>query len=100
MKVYISGRITGTCDYMQRFCQAEKLLRVKGYEVVNPAKENAKLPEGTSWSDYMRASIKMLCECDSLYLMKGWITSKGACLERYIAYRLGMDVIEEGINDL
>ena len=38
MKIYISGAITGTDDYMKRFAKAEKELTEKGYSVVNPAK--------------------------------------------------------------
>ena len=49
MKIYISGAITGTDDYMERFEKAEKELAEKGYSVVNPAKVNAQLPEDTSY---------------------------------------------------
>ena len=44
MKIYISGAITGTDDYMERFEKAEKELTDKGYSVLNPAKVNAQLP--------------------------------------------------------
>ena len=48
MKIYISGAITGTDDYMERFSKAEKELAEQGYSVVNPAKVNAQLPEDDS----------------------------------------------------
>jgi hypothetical protein len=38
MKTYISGAITGTTDYMERFEKAEQLLKAQGREVVNPTK--------------------------------------------------------------
>ena len=46
MKIYISGKITGTTDYIQRFGRAEKAL--SNYIVINPAKGNAQLPIETT----------------------------------------------------
>lgn len=43
-RVYISGSITGTDDYMERFSKAEKELEAQGFGVINPAKVNAQLP--------------------------------------------------------
>lgn len=85
MKVYISGKITGTDDYMERFSAAEMFLRSKGYEVINPAKENAHFPEDTTWETYMKESIKMLMDCDYIYLLDGWELSAGAKMEAKIA---------------
>ena len=93
MIVYISGKITGTTDYMERFASAEKLLKARGFKVINPAKRNAKLPEGTTWETYMRESIKMLMKADAIYMLHGWRKSKGATLERLLAYTLGMDIL-------
>ena len=36
-RVYISGAITGTTDYMERFASIESKLLSLGYEVVNPS---------------------------------------------------------------
>lgn len=49
MKIYISGAITGTDDYVERFAKAEKELTEQGYSVVNPAKVNAQLSEDTPY---------------------------------------------------
>ena len=78
MKIYISGAITGTDDYMERFAKAEKELTEQGYSVVNPAKVNAQLPEDTSYEEYMKMSFCMLDMCDSIYMLKGWEKSCGA----------------------
>ena len=78
MKIYISGAITGTTDYMERFAMAEKELTDKGYSVVNPAKVNAQLPENTSYEEYMKMSFCMLDMCDGIYMLKGWKKSWGA----------------------
>ena len=80
MKIYISGKITGTTDYMKRFESAEKALS-KYHIVINPAKVNAQLPKETTWEEYMKMSMCMLEMCNAIYMLKGWEDSKGAKLE-------------------
>ena len=79
IKIYISGKITGTTDYIQIFERAEKAL--SNYIVINPAKVNEQLPIETTWKEYMQMSMTMLKMCDSIYMLKGWEDSKGARLE-------------------
>lgn len=74
MKIYISGKITGTTDYMQRFESAEKAL--SNYTVINPAKVNAQLPKETVWEEYMKMSMCMLEMCNAIYMLKGWEVAK------------------------
>lgn len=78
MRIYISGAITGTDDYMERFSKAEKELAENGYSVINPAKVNAQLPEDTTYEEYMKMCFCMLDMCDSIYMLKGWDKSCGA----------------------
>ena len=47
-KIYLSGPITGTDDYTERFQKAEKELTRSGFSVVNPASVNSMLPEDTT----------------------------------------------------
>ena len=91
MKIYISGSITGTEDYMERFEKAEKKLTEQGYSVVNPAKVNAQLPEDTSYEEYMKMCFCMLDMCDSIYMIKGWEKSCGA--NREYGYAMAKDMI-------
>lgn len=81
MKVYISGPITGTEDYMERFARAEAKLKAEGYEVINPAEVNSHLPKGTTYEEYMKMAMMLLGMCDSVYMLKNWIESKGAMQE-------------------
>ena len=91
MKIYISGAITGTNDYMERFAKAEKELTEQGYSVVNPAKVNAQLPEDTSYEEYMKISFCMLDMCDGIYMLKGWKKSYGA--NRELGNAMAKDMI-------
>ena len=93
MKIYISGKITGITDYIQRFERAEKAL--SNYIVINPAKVNAQLPIETTWEEYMQMSMTMLKMCNAIYMLKGWEDSKGARLEYNYAVENNYKIIFE-----
>lgn len=94
-KIYISGPITGTDDYMERFERAEEQLKAEGYEVINPAKVNGMLPKSTSYQEYMAMSVTMLKMAAGIYMLKGWRKSRGARAENMMAEILSMRIIEE-----
>lgn len=97
MKIYISGAITGTDDYMERFAKAEKELTAKGWSVVNPAKVNAQLPEDTDYEDYMRMSFCMISMCEAIYLLRGFEKSRGAKRELEFAKSEDMEIMYEEV---
>lgn len=76
-RVYISGKITGTTDYIKRFEKAEQDLKKQGHEVINPAKLCESLPL-LKHSQYMQLCMLALSFCDSIYMLDGWQDSKGA----------------------
>ena len=90
MKLYLSGAITGTDDYMDRFSVAEKSLEVE-HTIINPAKVNAQLPSDTDYEDYMKMSFCMLDMCDGIYMLKGWKKSWGA--NRELGYAMAKNMI-------
>lgn len=95
-RIYLSGRITGTTDYMERFSACEKMLTRAGFEVVNPAKVNSNMPPSTTWKEYMMMSLTMLSLCDTIFMMDGWRKSKGAITEWRHAVNTGMNILYEG----
>ena len=108
MKIYISGKITGTTDYKERFQEADDELKSEypDAEIVNPVKLCEHLTEGTSWEHYMVKDLKELKACTHIYFLKGWEKSRGArvefCVAVYSDIQLSgyMPVLteDEGIN--
>lgn len=94
MRVYISGPITGTDDYQERFKKAEEYLRRQGYEVINPARVNGQMPE-LKWEEYMNMSMTMLSLCDMIFMLRGWKESQGAKLEHEYASNGSIHTIYE-----
>lgn len=95
MKLYISGAITGTTDYMDRFYNAQRLLEEQGHTVINPAKLNSGMPEDTTYEQYMKVCMVLLDMAEGIYMLKGWEKSCGANRELGYALAKGMVVIYE-----
>ncbi len=85
MKIYISGKISGTDDYMEKFQEAEEHLLAEGYKVFNPARINSMMPDGTTYEEYMKVSFCLLDMADAIYMMSGWGASNGAIRELHYA---------------
>ena len=88
-RIYISGAITGTDDFMERFARAQKELESQGYSVINPALVNSNMPEDTTYEEYMKMAFTMLDMCDSVYFLVGWDNSIGT--NREYGYALAKD---------
>lgn len=90
-KVYLSGQITNLPEeeYKRKFKEAEEKLISLGYDVVNPASLDP-IPKGT-WTDYMRRDIKLLMDCDYIYMLDNWTESTGAKAEFKLAVDIGIE---------
>lgn len=94
-KVYISGAIAHH-DIEERkkaFADAESQLLKAGYSPVNPFRNG--LPEEAHWREHMRVDIRLLLECEFIYMLRGWELSKGAKLELDVASSCGIKVLFE-----
>jgi len=101
-RCYLSGAITGIKHADKLFARAEEKLKLEGYEVVNPykfgeylKKQYAKENKVPAYENYMKDDIKLLLNCDAIYLLENWGTSKGARLEKKIAEVLKMQIMTE-----
>ena len=90
MKVYIAGPITTDPKYREKFMNAEVKMKQCGYKVVNPAKNKCE-----SYEEYIDTGLRQLMECDTIYLLKGWETSRGASLEAHYAEVKGLRIFEQ-----
>ena len=102
MKIYISGKITNNKDYKQKFKNAvyflidnkEKLFPNESeITYFNPAE--IKLPDTATWEDYMRYDLKVLLECQAIFMLDGWKESEGAKTEFFIAQKLKLKIFYE-----
>ena len=59
--IFISGETTG--DYKEKFKKEEKMLKSKGYRVVNMANVRGMYD---TWKEYMKASITNMLICDEV----------------------------------
>ena len=92
-QVYIAGPITGISDNnVHAFLGAGKLLNDQGYIVFNPI-HTGDGNMGLPYKFYLRHALKMLAECDYMYLLPGWENSKGASMEVYVAWCLGLNFL-------
>lgn len=90
-KVYLSGPITGIeTKSVHIFSAAEQFLTQQGFDVINPWRLNH--DHRKRWEDYMAVDILALLECDAVYMLPGWETSRGARLEYAIACARDMDI--------
>lgn len=102
MKIYISGKISGTnlTETRKRFASIAKAMKRIGVEAVNPF-ENG-LTEHDTWKAHMLKDIADLLQCKAIYMLQGWQDSKGARIEHYIATEIGLPImyeIEQPINE-
>lgn len=84
-RIYISGPITGIKGAAKVFKQAEKELRLEGYETINPYEVNSSLPPSTTHAEYMKISFDLLDMCEYMYVLDGWQYSIGARMEVFKA---------------
>lgn len=94
-RVYLSGKMSGLPNFgVEIFAEAAAQLREAGYTVFSPA-ELAVQSEDKPWTDYMKADlVVMLQHCDGVVALPNWRTSRGARMEIFVAYAMGLPVID------
>lgn len=108
MKVYISGPISTLSEeeFKANFKRASSLVANHEHEPVNPL-EVAACEDNScgstvtfangeyqhTWQCYVRHDIISLLKCDAICMMPGWLSSRGARVEKYVAENVGMSVL-------
>lgn len=94
--VYLSGAMSSRSkeEYTAHFNKAEAALKAEGYKVFNPVR----------WGWFLRHvpyrvalafDILMMCFCDRVYMLDGWMLSDGATAEHQYAQSIGLVVMYE-----
>ena len=103
--IYISGKMTGEPSYREIFKKHEDALVSLGNEVFNPVYlsdyliASHHIDDMTAWTEEMRGfflkeDIKALLQCDTIYMIPGWESSRGATFEREVAEKCGIKIVE------
>lgn len=102
MKIYISGKISDlhVDDFTREFKKAENHLKYLGHEPVNPVElphDHAyadSLPTPfEKWAYYMDIDMQALIRCEAIFILSNWQTSKGARIERALAFEMGLPIM-------
>lgn len=101
MRIYISGKVSGLDEKEV----ANKFAKAKQYcidkykcDVVDPVEEVA-FDNTKTWQYFMKEDIKLLLDCDTIFMLEDWVDSRGAKVELGLAKSLDYDVIYEGNSE-
>ena len=94
MKIYIAGKVTGEDrkETLEKFKKFQDILTDAGHQPVNPMDH---VSEHDNWNVAMKKCIKMLVECDGVFLIHDWKESNGARLEFECAHAFGLHMFTE-----
>ena len=101
MRIYLSGKITGDKNYIEKFKIFEEGLRelYPDAVIINPViigKRVEKHNKNPEWIDYMKPCIEKLRTCTHIFMLPDWRESKGAIYEHATAKSLGLKVLVYG----
>lgn len=95
--VYLSGPMTGLPDYnREAFNLRAEAFRAAGYAVKNPAEISAAYGTDKSYGFYFKRALRMMLECDVVYVFGDVTQSTGVEMELQVARMSDMPVIWEG----
>lgn len=113
MRAYLANRMSGVPQFNYPwFDAAASRLRAQGIDVVSPAElddpETRKAalasPDGSfgsgtvngeTWGDFLARDVKLIADSgiDAIIVGPEWMDSKGAKLETFVAFQLGLPVL-------
>ena len=101
-KIYIAGPMTGHPEFnYPAFFKAENSIGHE-WQVFNPARMDGidttgmkghlgEVPE-FCLKAAMKRNCEAICQCDAIYMLKGWEKSRGALIEFQLAVYLGLEI--------
>lgn len=77
-------------DILDRFEAAKAEVVAMGHQPFSPSDV---VLENPTYQDFMIADLKMLLDCEAIYMMSGWRASGGASLEYDVAVVCGLTIM-------
>lgn len=92
--IYIAGKVSGEPIHActAKFGHTQKTIENKGYKVINPLEVVGNF--NAPWCVAMRRCIAELIHVDIVVLLPDWRESKGAIIEKDLAEKLNIEVME------
>ncbi len=89
MKVYLSGSITSSKDYVKEFNAAAGKCKTLGHTAFNPLDVFAE-----DYHGHMKQDIAGLITCDAIMFVNDITTSKGVLVEKIVADACGIQELK------
>jgi hypothetical protein len=111
IKIYIAGPMRGKPFFnFPAFDAAKADLESKGFEVISPADLDratgfdpydwTNIESDFSLMDAIDRDVAALKKCDTIYMLRGWESSKGAKAEKAVAEWIGLGVLYQEEEDI
>lgn len=100
-KIYIAGKVTGLTpeQYHKNFDDAKELVQSQ-YHYADIVIPTELCNDDWSWEQSMEVCIDALWDCDAIVLMENWKDSRGAIIERKLAQKLEIPILEIKNNEI
>lgn len=102
-RIYISGKIGSKIidlDTRVKFKNAAQALKESGFEVIDPTDQQTQseireyaIKEDLPFYDAaLLYDLRMIADCDAIYMLSDWYTSPGSYTEFYFAKAIGKQI--------
>ena len=90
--VYLAGPVTGIPrkQVERNFNKYRSFYQTRGFGVISPIDQ---IDENVTWQEAMKIALTLMMQCDFIFMLPGWESSLGACMEKEIADKVGIKLL-------
>jgi hypothetical protein len=92
MRLYIAGRIANENGYRAKFAQACTEVLLLDHVPMSPCEIHDGC-DHQAWEQWMVCDLHTMLDCDGVYALRDWQSSRGATIEVQLAMRLGKEIV-------